>query len=238
MKVIRWAAAYDTHGDQLDANAAQSFKDFMGWWKPTIRIHGGDLWDFRWLRRSASDDEKAEDVAADFEAGLEFARWFRPTVFLWGNHDDRLRRLADSSVGAQRQLAGQWLDRIAVSMKDTEQFPYCKRKGVYRLGDTAFVHGYGHGVYAVRQHALTYGNVVLGHIHAIDAARVVGTEDRYGYSSGCLCSLDMDYTRPNMGTLRHAHGWVYGIVVNGRTVVWQARKVGSVWVLPSEYRIG
>jgi hypothetical protein len=235
--VTRWAAAFDNHGDECDPDAVQSFKDFVGWWKPAIRIHGGDNWDFRWLRRSASDNEKAEDVAADFEAGLDFAKWYKPTVFLWGNHCDRLRRLADSTVGAQRQLAGQWLDRINVTLNGCQQFPYCKRRGIYRLGDTAFVHGYGHGISAVRQHAMIYGNVVMGHIHAIDSARVAGVEDKYGYSSGCLANLDMDYTRPNIGTLRHAHGWAYGVVVNGRTVVWQARKVGGVWVLPSEFRV-
>lgn len=237
MKAIRWAAAFDNHGDSADPAAVQSFKDFVGWWKPTVRIHGGDCWDFRWLRRSCSDEERAQSVSDDFEAGLDFCRWYKPTVFLWGNHDDRLRRLLDATQGAQRELAGQWIDRIHVELKGVQQFPYCKRNGVYRLGDTSFVHGYGHGVYTVRQHAAVYGNVVMGHIHAIDSARIAGTEDRYGYSSGCLCSLDMDYTRPNMGTLRHAHGWVYGVVVNGRTVVWQAKQVGGVWVLPSEFRV-
>ena len=238
MRVVRWAAAYDTHGDRLDKHAGEAFRTFMDWWKPSIRIHGGDCWDFRWLRRSASDDEKADDVAADFEAGLEFLKWFKPTVFLWGNHDDRLRRLLDSSVGAQRELSGQWLDRIHVALSGVEQRPYCKRNGLYKLGDTTFLHGYAHGVGAVRKHAQVYGNVVMGHIHSIDAVRVEAVEDRYGYAPGCLCDLDMDYTRPNIGTLRHAHGWVYGLVVNGRVVVWQARKYGSTWVLPSEYRTG
>lgn len=235
-KIVRWIAAYDTHGDCVDPHAIAAFRECVGWWKPHIRIHGGDCWDFRWLRRSASDDEKAESVAADFEAGLDLIKWYKPTAFLWGNHDDRLRRLQESSVGAQRELAGQWLDRISVALSGVAQFPYCKRRGVYRLGDHSFIHGYGHGENAAKAAAQAYGNVVMGHTHRIDSVRIVSHTDTYGYTAGCLCDLDMDYTRPNMGTLRHANGWVYGVVVNGRTVVWQARKYGNVWILPSEAR--
>jgi hypothetical protein len=237
MKPIRWAACFDSHGDQVDPGALAAFREFVGWWKPTVRIHGGDAWDFRWLRRSCSDEEKAQSVSDDFEAGLDFMSWYKPTVFLWGNHDDRLRRLLDASAGAQRELAGQWIDRIYVALSGVKQYPYCKRNGIHRLGDLAVIHGYGHGIYATKNAATVYGNVLMGHCHSIDMVRVARLDDTYGYNPGCLCSLDMDYTRPNMGTLRHAHGWAYGVVVNGRTVVWQARKHGGVWVLPSEFRL-
>jgi UDP-2,3-diacylglucosamine pyrophosphatase LpxH len=236
MKLIRWCACFDTHGDQVDALALEAFKSFVSWWKPQIKIHGGDAWDFRWLRRSASDEEKAESVAEDFESGLDLLKWYKPDVFLWGNHDDRLRRLMDSSHGAQRELAGQWLDRISVELRDTKHYPYCKRRGVHVLKDFSFIHGYGHGMNAARDAANVYGNVVMGHTHRIDSVRVTSREDKYGYTAGCLCILDMDYTRPNMGTLRHAHGWVYGVVAGGRCIVWQARKYGNVWVLPSEIK--
>lgn len=236
MRLTRWAACGDNHGDQVDPSTLAAYQDFNKWFKPDIRIHLGDNWDFRWLRRSASDEEKAQTVAADFEAGLDFIKWYKPTVFLNGNHDDRLRKLLDSTAGAQRELAGQWLDRISVALSGVAQFPYCKRRGVYRLHDHAFIHGYGHGDNAAKMAAQAYGNVVMGHTHRIDSVRIVSPEDRYGYSAGCLCSLDMDYTRPNLGTLRHAHGWVYGVIVNRRVVVWQARKYGNVWVLPSEAR--
>ena len=235
-RLVRWCACFDTHGDQLDPDAGRSFQEFTRWFKPTIRIHGGDCWDFRWLRRSASDEEKAASVSADFEAGLDFLKWYKPTAFLWGNHDDRLRRLLDSSVGAQRELAGQWLDRISVALAGVDQKPYCRRRGVLRVGDHSFIHGYGHGENAAKVAAQVYGNVVMGHVHRIDMVRVAGLEDRYGYVAGCLCNLDMDYVRPNIGTLKHAHGWVYGVIVNGRVVVWQARRLGNVWVLPSEVR--
>ncbi len=236
MKLARWAACYDNHGDEVDPSALAAYQEFVKWWKPEVRIHGGDNWDFRWLRRSASDEEKAQSVANDFEAGLDFIKWYKPTVFLFGNHDDRLRKLLDSTAGAQRELAGQWLDRISVALSGVAQFPYCRRRGLYRLADMFFAHGYGHGEGATKKHATVYGNIVYGHCHAIDSVRVPRLEDAYGYNPGCLCNLDMDYTRPNMGTLRHAHGWVYGVIVKGRVVVWQARKYGNVWVLPSEAR--
>lgn len=236
-KLIRWCACFDTHGDELDLGAAESFKEFVGWFKPDIRVHGGDCWDFRWLRRSAGDDEKAADVAGDFEAGLDFLKWYKPTAFLWGNHDDRLRRLLDSTNGAQRELAGQWLDRISVALSGVDQRPYCRRRGVYRIADHVLVHGYGHGEAAAKAACLAYNaSTIMGHTHRIDMVRVAGIEDRYAYTAGCLCNLDMDYVRPNLGTLKHAHGWVYGVIANRRLVVWQARRYGNVWVLPSEVR--
>jgi hypothetical protein len=236
-KYQRWVACFDTHGDQLDPGASKAFKAFVEHWKPDIKIHGGDAFDFRWLRRSCSDEEKAADVEADFEAGLDFLKWYRPDHFLWGNHDTRLVKLLDSTNGYARHLAGAWLDRISATIPRAKQYPYDRRKGVMTLGNYKVAHGYGHGVHAARAHALVYGNVMHGHVHRNSHSPVAGVEVRHGYSSGCLCNLDMDYEAPNMGTLAQEHGWLYGLVTRkGTVLVWQAQQLEGDWVLPSELR--
>ncbi len=234
--MARWIAITDTHGDKAEPGVLEVIRDFSKVWKPTVRIHMGDCWDFRWLRRSANDEEKAESVAADFEAGLDLLAWYKPTAFLWGNHDDRLRRLLDSVSGASRQLAGQWIDRIGVALSGVDVRPYCKRNGVYQYGDYKFLHGYAHGIGATRKHAITYGNCMFGHIHAVETIRVEGVEPRIGHSIGCACRLDLDYNAASIGTLRQRHGFVYGEENHGRLTLWRATEVGGRWLLPTEMR--
>jgi hypothetical protein len=236
-KYQRWAACFDPHGDKAHAPSVRAFREFCGYFKPTIKVHGGDNGDYRWLRRSCSDEEKYESVTADFEAGIEFLSWYKPTHFLRGNHDERLHDALDSTNGALRELAGQWIDRIAVMLSGAKVYPYCKRQGVCKIGDHSFVHGYSHGIGATRKHALTYGNVIHGHVHRNDVATVEGTEPRRGYSVGCLCELDLGYNRATIGTLAQQHGFAYGLLTSrGKLVVWQAQEVDGTWHLPSEMR--
>jgi predicted phosphodiesterase len=227
----------DTHGDKAHAPSLDVFWQFLKWWKPEQRIHLGDAFDFRWLRRSASDEEKAESVEADFEAGIDLLARYQPTHFLWGNHDMRLRDLLDSQSGAARQLASAWLDRIDVTLKGARQYPYNKRTGVMTLGRMKFIHGYAHGIGSVRKQAMLYGDVVMGHTHHIEQATVERHPLSTGYAAGCLCELDMDYNRANLGTLRQRHGFAYGVLYpSGEVDVWLARETDGLWVLPSEVR--
>lgn len=229
-------AAFDYHGDMHDPPTVAAFRAFVDEYRPPVRIMGGDLFDFRWLRRSASDDEKLEAVEADFEHGMEFLRWFKPTVFLWGNHDQRLRDALDSNAGqgAMKALARQWIEAIEDATPGCQHFPYDKRRGVFRYGDHAFLHGYSHGIGAIRKAALTYGNVIMGHVHRRDRVTVEGVPRRIGHSSGCLCRLDMDYNRANIGTLAQDNGWVYGTNIDGRLLVLHAERMDEGWYAPMD----
>ncbi len=232
----RWVAAYDVHGDEHDPSSVAAFRDFCDYFKPDVRIIGGDLYDFRWLRSSAGLGDQTSDVEPDINFGLEFSRWFKPTQFLWGNHEDRLRRELNAPMGADRALARGFLDDIMDAASDAQHFPYCRRRGVFQYADHKFIHGYCHGVGAVRKSALSYGNVIMGHIHADHSVSVERFDPTYGYSSGCLCNLDMDYLRPNIGSLVHSNGWRYGFRIGNRLAVYSARKIGDVWLYPTEMR--
>lgn len=235
-RLTRWVAVFDSHGDKVHAPTYQALREFVAEFKPDIRIAGGDHFDFRWLRGKASDQEQREDVQADLDAGREFLCWLKPTHVCWGNHDDRAFRAMQSDVGPMRDLARRVFEEyMEASVAGAVCKPYDKRHGVIRLGDLSFVHGYGSGVYTVRQHAMTYGNVVMGHIHRAETVSIDRLEPVVGRSSGCLCQLDLDYNRGTMGTLRQSNGWVYGVMdEHGRHVVWHAQRLGERWILPSE----
>jgi predicted phosphodiesterase len=239
MTTQRWIAVSDTHGDQLDREAWAFVLDFIADFRPTIRVHLGDAWDFRWLRQGASNEERADDVLADIDAGMNLIDEYKPTAFLMGNHDHRLIRGCKDTTGVVRQAHRDLHDQIMrlFGMHGTQVYPYHSFKGVHMLGDLACIHGYHHGVYAPRQHAMAYGNCIHGHTHAVESAafhnmRAGGAVT--GRAIGCLCDLDMDYATIRATSMRCQHGFAYGEIRNGRAIVCQAvrDRVSGDWMLP------
>lgn len=237
MKYQRWIACADNHGDMADAASVSAFFEFAKHWKPHVRIHLGDAFDFRWLRGRASEGEKRERTIDDINAGLDFIRQYKPHHFLTGNHDHRLWRAADCDDGKLRDFASYLLVDIKDALGNAALYPWDKRKGVARLGKLGFLHGYHSGIYAVRQAALIYGSCCMGHIHASDVSSIPGIERREGHSSGCLCKVDLDYNRGSPNTLRQSNGWLYGLTfASGDFIVWHAERIGGSFYLPSEMR--
>ena len=75
-KPRRFVVASDNHGDMADATATEALFAFIEDYKPEIRIHAGDNWDFRNLRKGASDDEKAASLEDDWDCGARFLERF------------------------------------------------------------------------------------------------------------------------------------------------------------------
>ena len=102
----RFVVASDNHGDQCDATSVAALWRFIDDFQPQIRIHAGDCFDLRPLRKNADADEKQERIASDVEAGLAFLNRFfdggSERVFLRGNHDERLWESAESHKGNER----------------------------------------------------------------------------------------------------------------------------------------
>src|SRR6476469_5531291 len=95
----KWCAAFDNHGNEADKSAVKAFFEFNKWFKPEIRVHGGDCFNFAALRKGASDEEKREGIRQDVDAGIDFIKQFEPTHFLRGNHDERLWDASKSDDG-------------------------------------------------------------------------------------------------------------------------------------------
>ena len=220
-----------------DASTCAALWEFIKIYKPEIRVHGGDCFDLRCLRRKADDDERRDSMEADIDAGLDFMRRLKPNVWLRGNHDERLWDLAKQGDGKLRQLAGLLIDRVIDSIGDTVEIkPYHKREGVYRIGSLKIIHGYHSGLTAARQAGLIWGNVAMGHVHRFSTAPIPGLERRNGRTVGCMCKPDMDYNRASANTLDHENGWLYGLVwPNGDYLAYEARRFADRWIFPSEF---
>ncbi len=240
MSWTRFQIGFDIHGDMQDVAANKVFFDFAKIWKPQIRICGGDLFDFRPLRRGASEDERRESLRKDFEMGCDWLQRFAPQYFIKGNHDARAWDLAEKGSGIAQDFAIQGVQEIEELCKKLkcQTLPYNKRDGVLRIGHLKVLHGFSTGLYAVRNHALIYGSCLLGHCHSIDRYSIPGLERRMASTCGCLCRLDMDYNSRQMNTLRQAHGFSYGVIdsKSGYYHAWQAESIDGKWIIPSDFK--
>ena len=54
----RFIAVADNHGEEIDQLVAEAVLNFINDYRPTIRIHLGDAFDLKNLRKGASDEEK------------------------------------------------------------------------------------------------------------------------------------------------------------------------------------
>lgn len=234
----RFIYASDNHGDMGHNPTIKVVEKFMDVWKPNIRIHGGDNWDFRALRKGASREDQEELLSKDFQAGMKFFGILKPTHFLRGNHDERLWDLAKHGHGPMADLASMLMtsvDKILAEM-DCKMLPYDKLEGLLEIGKLKAVHGFCHGPNAARKLAQVYGSVLGGHTHSIQSASIEGIKNRVARICGCLCILGMEYNRSHLGSLAHRHGFGYGVIhkKKGEYHCWQAEDINGRWVLPAD----
>jgi hypothetical protein len=212
-------------------------------WKPEIRVHAGDNYDFRNLRKGASDEEKAASLADDWEAGNDFLRRFfdggASNHFLRGNHDERLYEFRNSCSGMLRDYATDGIKQMEAVVKKcrAKMLPYDSDLGVLDLGKLSVLHGFHAGVGACRTHAAIYGNAIFGHVHTIETASVASREPAEARSIGCLCKRDMDYVNKKTGKLRWAQGWAYGLLFpDGTYQLFQTRNINGQFYAATEIK--
>lgn len=218
----------DIHGDMRDEAAVAAALDFTWEVKPAHRICLGDVWDFRPFRTRASEEEKRESIRADFDAGMDFLRRFRPTVLTLGNHDQRLWDLAQARKGPLSDYAAEKVAEAEALLKSlkTEVLPYHKRRGVWRRGDLSFTHGFAEGDNASVTMARAYGNVLYGHRHVVDKGLVERHPNRnVAWCVGALCRIDMDYNARQLKTLRQENSFAL--------VEWYGRRGEDFAVFPA-----
>ncbi len=230
--------ASDIHGDEKDDNACDVLFKMVDSFNPDIRICGGDLFDMRPLRKGASAEEQRQSIERDIEAGTEWFNTFKPNYFLRGNHDERLWELAADGSGLCRDFARGEVKKFGDTLKQhgCRMLPYHKRRGILRIGDRNFLHGFNTGVNAARQTAIFYGLSIFGHCHNDDHQSIAGLTQREATCSSCLCNLDMDFEARKPGSLRHNHGFVFGAIHKrtGTSHIWSAKKIDGHWLIPSD----
>lgn len=223
--------ATDLHGDQQDYESVEVLLKFCEIWQPDIKVFGGDLFDFRNIRRGAGTSEKQESMTADVEAGLQFLNDFKPKVFLLGNHDKRLWDTANfNESGIVADYAKQGVKDITAKCRKLKCkiIEYKADKGYFDFGKVRFIHGFHAGIYATKKHAEIYappGGICLhGHTHAIQYATIAKVGGGQARAVGCLANLDMPYNVAQTGRMLHANGFAYGWIDGKEWETYQARK--------------
>jgi len=182
-------------------------------------LHLGDAFEFTALRKGATDDEKRISLEQDIEWGL----WLLDEVFqgikgqrwfLRGNHCERLWSMAEKGSAVSQEFAAEKIHEIESFLDDREiqMKPYCSIKGVVKINDTLYMHGYGHGVNAAKDHIKSYHhNVVFPHTHRAEHA--IGTgwpEPLTSVNIGCLRQLYPEFASRGTSTLSWAHAFGRG----------------------------
>jgi hypothetical protein len=246
-KPIRFVAFGDSHGDMADPSAIDALREFISDYKPEVRVHLGDAFDFRSLRRGVGNDaEAAESLKADLEEGEALLRLVRPTVYLLGNHEARLNALIEGSGSAiVRDYCLDVRDRIMRVAKQAGAkaiLPYHAERGVYRLGPVAFIHGYAHGLNATAEQGRHYadrgGALIHGHTHNLAQINLTKHEGGAAFSAGCLCLKDaMSYASHRLATSRWGSGFAAGWVDGNDWKVWLVHRVGKKWVWTTDLKV-
>ena len=244
MKPRRFIVCSDIHGDMQDPVAVKALQAFTKDYNPEIRVIAGDLWDFRNLRKGASDSEKADSLVDDWNKGVEFATNFfkggKENVLMLGNHDVRLWHLAESTEGLIKDYCTDGIAKINQYCKrwNAKLVPYTVREGFYRIGHLKVIHGFATGPNATATHINSYqSNIIHGHTHNIAVVSVRSIEPREGRAIGCLCKLDMPYSNAKLGSLMWSHGWAFGEVYpNDEFQIFQARSIGGKYRVATEIK--
>jgi hypothetical protein len=245
-RLTKFIFASDSHGDMADPEALSALYEFTKDFKPDIKVAGGDHYDFRSLRKGVgSDKEGAESLQEDIEAGEDFFAKWKPTVYLWGNHEHRLDSMQGHGQAIVRDYCTDLKDRInRVARQNGAKviLPYHADKGVYRLGPVAMVHGYAHGANATVVQGLHYsphgGALIHGHTHNLASVALTKHGGGNAFSAGCLCRKDeMDYASHRLATSRWGSGFVAGFVTKGGDYkAWLVHKMGGVWIWQTELK--
>ena len=235
-RLERFVGVADTHGFYQDDAAVAALFDFCKHYKPDFRFHLGDFIDIPALREGAGEYDKSIGLDEDSLAAESFIRRFDPKLVLMGNHDYRLtREIAKTKNGMTREYCTLIWRRMSEALKGRKVVPYGVRDGKIKYGDFKLLHGYTSGQYAAMKTATDYGNAIIGHVHTPGIMRTNRDDGAVGHSVGCLCKLNMGFNVGHQGTLKQAHGFVYGVKTsNGKLVIWHAEPKKGVWYFPSE----
>lgn len=234
----------DNHGDCENKEVTNALIKFIKKFKPHQKIHGGDGFDIRSLRKGAIGSEEYNSLDKDIDMGCAFIERLKPDVWLHGNHEYRLfQTLNTTGNGIIRDYCKDIIRTIENTLKANgckHILPYDADKGVYKLGPIVFCHGYTVNMRSVAEHASHYapagGACLIGHLHTIQQANAKKHKGCVGFCGGGLFDKNlMTYSHRHLNTSTWGNGWLYGWVKGNEWKVLQAHKVGGKWVAPIDF---
>lgn len=235
----------DNHGNEGDPATLKAVLAFCKEFQPHHRVHLGDNFDLACLRKGVGKGEKESAwnvLREDIEAGCKWLEAYRPTHFLYGNHDDRVRDQMESTDSITRLEALKDVEREiakavrASGAKHVRQ--YDVQDGYLDIGKLTFTHGFAHGKRAAEKMASTYisahgGGIVMGHLHRHEQLNVERRGGGASWICGCSCNLKMRYARRHTSTLKWQHGFLAFIMDSrGNYIGRQAHTFNGRWLMP------
>ena len=252
-KIIKFVAAGDNHGHLACPETTEALATFVSRWRPTCRIHLGDLNDFGAWRSGASPDDQEDGIEEDLKHGNNFLRKvLRPTIFIQGNHDiraeeqmysrngdraDNARRAVQSVADALADVGCRDIRRYSVKGKKPEEVNYA------RIGKLVATHGFKAGINATRDTARTLGRpgdvVVHGHTHDFNLCTIEHLEQSIVGISG-MCCMDInkaEYSHRRLATTKWCNGWLHGVIdeKTGDCKVWTAHRFQGRFIYSTSY---
>lgn len=210
----------DTHVPEHDAQAVDTFCEFMKYYKPHGLINLGDFMEMgsvsHWPSNDGSPKVFSEDVKAAKEVLEQIDRAAGPQCvykrFIIGNHEDWLNQLLVNKVpefmygiedhGVQLRI------QDILGLKD---FGYrvIPLNEILRLGDAHFIHGYYTSSSHAKKHLDVFGcNIYYGHLHDIQSFSGVSVKGMHESASlGCLRGLQAAFMKGKPNNWSHSFSW-------------------------------
>lgn len=226
-----------SHGNLISTAAEEAVLKFRKSYKPHFVAHLGDAVDTAAFRSGAKGtNDESVAVAPDVDSGLDFIRKLRPDVYLQGNHEDRLWKLANHHNAIVAGLAQEVIGEIRSLCKslNCKIVPYEYDQG-FRLGNYLLMHGWYYNEMAARDHAEAFGNVIFCHTHRIAMSKGRRADSPTGVNAGCLIDISTaTYAKARRATLAWSNGFAFGEYCDDKLVVWlhEQPQGCSEWILP------
>lgn len=204
VKVVSFSCVHVPHDDKAARKwLVQTIRDE----RPDYVVHHGDALEAdaasRWP--SEQDHHLIDEYSAadDYFAEIDDAKGDATGVFCEGNHDDNI--LARHRISPKlRDLCDyrKHIPRLA-AWKRGADYEYNRDRGVFRLGQVSFMHGYETSESGMAAQAITMGNpfglCVWGHTHrpqpVTQVFRGQAPLPYWWMDVGCMCNMDNDYMK-------------------------------------------
>ena len=209
----------DNHGHLACDDTLDAIMEGVSRYKPKVRVHLGDNWDMTCLRKGIENGSKEaiDNLREDMDAGIKWIRRYRPTHFLFGNHEWRVYDLLQNTDSMSKARKAQdVIDEMkrelrAVGCKVIK--PYDVRDCKITIEGIDFIHGMSHGKNALLQDQSTYGTpghgFAMGHLHREEQLNYQHIEGGAAFLCGCAMDISLaNYALRRSATLRWQNGFL------------------------------
>jgi predicted phosphodiesterase len=241
MATVKFAAVSCTHAPLQDDYAVTWALNEIEEFKPDVLVHLGDL-----LEASAASKFPKEDdwsLEDEYTQGNVLLSQFAKAagkkarkVFLPGNHDFNIRSYARLPKDVRSLLDyRKHMPALAEWEQPVDEYVYDRNRGVFRIGQVTFAHGFAAGVQADKQHALDlglpYGLYIGGHSHQprpVEQVRANQTTPLPYWMSNVGTLRDIWTTADTWMRRKRRHLWGQAMIVGEVNDTWESHTQGLV----------